>query len=361
MLINKIFKLQDFLENFDFEDSLWLRPFGLFDSFNFKNKVTNHKFIYFDLIWKDKENFLFSRLNYNDTVYLANKFGGVLKKRLDNFLYNKFEFKTLSKNTMNVMGILNVTPDSFYDGGIWKNFDNAIKYCDKMLESGADIIDVGGESTRPNSIKVSPNEEIDRILPIVKTLVSKNINVSVDTRNIKVMKKVLDNGVKFINDISGLKNVETAKLISEYKSSVVIMHMQGTPETMQKKPKYNFAPIDIFDFLENKINFALSNGITKEKIIIDPGFGFGKLPFHNMQVTAWLPLFQTLGYPILLGASRKSTIASLSNNETPEFRLPGSLSIATLAYLFGTKILRVHDVEETVQSIKITKNILKYL
>ena len=113
--------------------------------------------------------------------------------------------------------------------------------------------------------------------------------------------------------------------------------------------------------LENKINFALSNGITKDKIIIDPGFGFGKLPIHNMQITAWLPLFQTLGYPILLGASRKSSIASLSNNEVPELRLPGSLSIATLAYLFGTQILRVHDVEETVQSIKITKNILKYL
>ena len=361
MLINKNFNLQNLLENFDYDVDFWLRPLGLFDYFKFRNNTSNHKIMNFDIIWRHKENFLYSRFNYEDTVYISNKFGGVLKKRLDNFLYNKIEFNTLSNNKMNIMGILNKTPDSFYDGGVWNNFDNTIKYCDKMLESGANIIDVGGESTRPNSIEVKSNEEIDRILPIVKRLVSQDAYVSVDTRNIKVIKKVLDHGVKLINDISGLKNIETVKLISEYKSSVVIMHMQGTPETMQRKPKYNFAPIDIFNFLENKINFALSNGITKDKIIIDPGFGFGKLPIHNMQITAWLPLFQTLGYPILLGASRKSSIASLSNNEVPELRLPGSLSIATLAYLFGTQILRVHDVEETVQSIKITKNILKYL
>ena len=146
-----------------------------------------------------------------------------------------------------------------------------------------------------------------------------------------------------------LKDIKTAKLISEYKASVIIMHMLGEPDNMQNNPKYNFAPIEIFDFLETKIELAILAGISKKNIIIDPGFGFGKLPIHNMQITAWLPLFLTLGYPILLGASRKSTIAELSNNETPEDRLAGSLSVANFAYLCGTHIFGLTRQESNVQ------------
>ena len=173
------------------------------------------------------------------------------------------------------------------------------------------------------------------------------------------MEKAIDNGAKIINDISGMSDPLTRSLISKNNVSIVIMHMQGTPETMQIQPFYQFAPIEIYNFLEHKINVALSAGIKKNKIAIDPGFGFGKNPVHNMQIMAWLPMFQTLGVPVLLGASRKSTIAALSNNEVASDRMAGSISLLCYANILGLQIIRVHDVFETNQALNISNYLNK--
>ena len=171
------------------------------------------------------------------------------------------------------------------------------------------------------------------------------------------MTKAIDNGARIINDISGMSDPLTPKIIAKSDSSIVIMHIKGSPKNMQIKPKYKFAPIEIYNFLEKKIELALSEGIKLNRIAIDPGFGFGKSPLHNMQIMAWLPMFQSLGVPVLLGASRKSSIAALSNNELPKYRLAGSIALLCYANLFGTQIIRVHDVNETSQAINICSNV----
>mgnify|MGYP000116277003 FL=1 len=312
-----------------------------------------------DIIWYDKEQYFAQSISFKETEKIANAVGGVLRDKFNNIFIQKTNFENLEMDTVKIMGILNVTPDSFYDGGNYNSENKALEHAKKMRDHGADIIDVGGESTKPNAEYVSDKEETNRVLRIIKELSKEGYLVSADTRKHSVMEKAIDNGAKIINDISGMSDPLTPSLISKNNVSIVIMHMQGTPETMQIQPSYQFAPIEIYNFLEHKINVALSAGIKKNKIAIDPGFGFGKNPVHNMQIMAWLPMFQTLGVPVLLGASRKSTIAALSNNEVANDRMAGSISLLCYANILGLQIIRVHDVFESNQALNISNYLNK--
>lgn len=255
---------------------------------------------------------------------------------------------------LRIMGILNITPDSFSDGGKYLDPDLAVERGLSMAAAGADILDLGGESSRPGSLSVSAKEEINRILPVLKKL-SKQVRIplSIDTYKATVAKAGMDHGASIINDISALRaDPQMAKFVARYKNSVILMHMLGEPRTMQVNPKYQDVLSEIYTFLQNRIEFAQERGIKKDKIIIDPGIGFGKTVEHNLEILRKLSEFKSLGQPILVGASRKSFIGKIIQIEETDKRLSGSLAIAAWSYLNGASILRVHDVKETCQLIK---------
>ena len=263
-----------------------------------------------------------------------------------------FKKPYLGFKTPAVMGILNITPDSFSDGG--KYFSKpviAINNAIKMHKMGADIIDIGAESTRPGALPVNPEIEIKRLKPIILGLKNKKLNISIDTRNSSTMKFALDNGVKIINDVSALNHdPESINVIKASKCLLVLMHMRGNPQTMQKEPKYNFAPRDIYYFLKKKIMKCEKNGIKKKRIIIDPGIGFGKTSKHNIQILQNLRIFHKLGCNILIGLSRKRFISDLSKKEEPIDRIPGTIAANQYALEQGVDIIRVHDVKEALQA-----------
>jgi len=251
-----------------------------------------------------------------------------------------------------IMGILNITPDSFSDGGKYFSKPSiAIQNAIKMQKMGADIIDIGAESTRPGALPIKPEVEIKRLKPIILGLKKKKLNISIDTRNSLTMKFALDNGVKIINDVSALNHdPESINVIKNSKCFIILMHMQGNPQTMQKNPKYNFAPRDIYFFLKKQIIKCEKNGIKKNRIIIDPGIGFGKTNKHNIQILQNLKIFHKLGCNILIGLSRKKFISDLSKKEEPVDRIPGTIAANQYALEQGVGIIRVHDVKEAVQA-----------
>ncbi len=253
-----------------------------------------------------------------------------------------------------VMGVLNVTPDSFSDGGQWFEPESAIAQGRALLESGADIIDVGGESTRPGAAALAPGEEIRRIEPVVRALSRMGAIVSIDTRNSRVMDAALGAGAHIVNDVSALTHdPESLGLVARRGAPVVLMHMRGEPGTMQHSPEYDSALVEVLDYLDRRIAVCADAGIPRERIAVDPGIGFGKLVPHNLELLAGIGAFHTLGSVIALGVSRKSTIARLSRGEPPEARLPGSLAAALFAVQQGVQILRVHDVVETRQALAV--------
>ena len=258
----------------------------------------------------------------------------------------------LGFKTPAIMGILNITPDSFSDGG--KYFSKpviAINNAIKMHKMGADIIDIGAESTRPGALPVKPEIEIKRLKPIILGLKNKRLNISIDTRNSLTMKFALENGIKIINDVSALNHdPESINVVKASKCLLVLMHMQGNPQTMQKEPKYNFAPRDIYYFFKKKIMKCEKNGIKKNRIIIDPGIGFGKTSKHNIQILQNLRIFHKLGCNILIGLSRKRFISDLSKKEEPIDRIPGTIAANQYALEQGVDIIRVHDVKEALQA-----------
>ena len=278
-----------------------------------------------------------------------------LNKRLKKIYFsNSFSSDFIKGHTPKIMGILNVTKDSFYDGGKFFNTKKAIQQAYKLIEEGADIIDVGGESTRPGALVVPQKEEISRILPVIKELCRNNIKVSCDTRNSETMKKVLDEGVEIINDVSGLNyDKNTIKTIKEYKCYYVLMHSIKTPATMQINPTYDNVISDIYSFFSEKINL-IKKECNNIKVIIDPGIGFGKNDIHNFQILKYLPIFLDLGLPILIGLSRKSFIGRFIKNDS-EDRLSCSLALAMDSFLKGASFIRVHDVRETKYAIEIFK------
>jgi len=246
------------------------------------------------------------------------------------------------------MGILNVTPDSFSDGGRYFDKASAIRRAYEMVEEGADIIDVGGESTRPGSEPVPLQEEIDRTIPVIEEISKKiKVPVSIDTYKAEVARRALDAGASIVNDISGLRfDPEMPKVVSQYKVPVVIMHIKGTPNDMQANPIYEALIPEIMDYFRESIRLAVESGITEDKIIIDPGIGFGKTFDHNLEIIKNLREFTLLEKPLLVGVSRKAFIGKILGDAPVSERLEGSEAAAAISILNGANIIRVHDVKE---------------
>jgi dihydropteroate synthase len=269
---------------------------------------------------------------------------------------------TIGKKTFNlekqtlIMGILNITPDSFSDGGNYTNLDNAMSYAATMIQQGADIIDIGGESTRPGAKPVTQKEEIDRVLPVIDELLSKKkIPISIDTSKAKVAELAINHGAGMVNDVTALRKDKTmAAIVSEYHVPICLMHMKGMPKNMQKNPAYIDIIKEIKQFFKERVQFSLKHQIKKNQIVLDPGIGFGKRTGQGIEdnciILNQLYEFKSLGYPLMIGASRKQFIGNICGKKNPlppHDRLEGSLAAACIAALNGANILRVHDVKET--------------
>jgi len=260
-----------------------------------------------------------------------------------------------------IQGILNVTPDSFSDGGQFHTQKQAQAHAEALIEAGADILDIGGESTRPGAAAVSLDEEIGRVIPVVEKLRHYPVPLSLDSRNAAVMARAIKAGAKIINDVSALSHdKDSLALMASVDCPVILMHMLSTPDLMQQQPVYDDVLLDIYDYLQDRIETCVRAGISRERIIVDPGIGFGKTLEHNLTLLADLSLFHTLGTPILLGVSRKSFIAKASRGEEADQRLAGSLATAQAAYDQGIQIIRVHDVAETRQALNLWQSIGYY-
>jgi len=256
-----------------------------------------------------------------------------------------------SVSHVQVMGVINTTPDSFSDGGQFSTIDNAFKHALKMIDDGVDILDVGGESTRPGSDPVDLNQELARTIPLIKLIREvSDVPISIDTNKPDVMQQAVDAGASIINSVWALRLENSLELAAELDVPVCFMHMQGTPETMQKNPIYNDVVSDVLDFLKRRIDAAITAGIKPHNIIVDPGFGFGKTLQHNLQLLKSLAEFKSLNVPLLVGMSRKGMIGTILNKPVDQ-RLYGSVSSAVIAAMLGADIVRVHDVPETLDAI----------
>jgi dihydropteroate synthase len=259
-----------------------------------------------------------------------------------------------------VMGIINLSPDSFYGESRCKTLEQALSAAERMLEEGADILDIGAESSRPGSVPITVQEELDHLLPVLIKLVEvSNIPISVDTYKSKVAYEVLQSGASIINDIKGLQHSEEmAQTISRFQAGVILMHMQGSPETMQDRPQYDDVVTEVFKYLEQSIAIAVTAEINSEKIAIDPGIGFGKTDAHNLLILKNLNRLQELSKPVLLGVSRKSLIGNILNVPIEE-RLEGSIAAAVYGLTQGVSIIRTHDVGATRRAVKVAEAIIK--
>ena len=276
---------------------------------------------------------------------------------MNSIQYN-FNDKILSFNTPKIMGIVNVTPDSFSEGGKYFSFDDAVNHALKLIDEGADIIDIGGESTRPGSDPVSLEEELRRTIPVVKNIHKqrKDVIISIDTTKSEVAQQALDSGAQIINDISGLtfdeKMIDIAK---EYNSGIVIMHIKGNPKTMQENPEYSDVLKEVYDFLLVQSIKAKQNDI--DKIIVDPGIGFGKRIEDNLNLIKNLDYFQSLGYPVMIGLSKKSFIGKTLNLDNDQREI-GTIILETISVIKSARIIRTHNVKYCNQLVKLASHIL---
>jgi len=263
----------------------------------------------------------------------------------------------LSSRT-HIMGILNVTPDSFSDGGKFQNVDQAVRYAMKMVEDGADFIDVGGESTRPGSEPVPLDEELRRVIPVIERLVKlTNIPISVDTYKSEVAERALNSGAVIVNDISGLQfDKSMSKTVAQLKASIILMHIKGIPRTMQIAPEYKNLIEDVCSYLETSVRIAKENKI--EQIIVDPGIGFGKTLQHNLEILRRLNEFKRFGFPILIGPSRKSFIGKILDLPVDQ-RLEGTIAAVVVGVMNGANIVRVHDVREVKRAVQVIDAIMR--
>jgi len=254
-----------------------------------------------------------------------------------------------------IMGILNVTPDSFSEGGTYFDLDAAIEHGLAMVEDGADIIDIGGESTRPGSDPLPTEEELRRVIPVIEALVPKvHIPLSIDTYKADVARRAFDAGASMVNDISGLRfDPDMPKVVASCDASVVIMHIKGTPQNMQQNPRYDALIPEIMDYLRCSIRLAVKFGVRDDRIIIDPGLGFGKTFDHNLEILRRLDEFTLLEKPVLIGPSRKAFIGKILGNARPADRLEGTAAAVAVSIMNGANMVRVHDVKEMVKVAKI--------
>ncbi len=259
----------------------------------------------------------------------------------------------LSLDRPRLMGIVNVTPDSFSDGGVHSSASRAVDHAQALIAEGADLIDIGGESTRPGAKAVPPEAEIARIEPVVAALAAmSNVPISIDTRKVDVAHAAVRGGARLVNDVSGFTyDRMLAPYCAREGLPVCVMHARGDPETMQENPRYDDVLLDVYDFLAAQVIMLSEAGIPREKIILDPGIGFGKQIEHNLALLNGIALFHALGCPILLGASRKGFIGKLSGGTPPAGRAPGSAAISQWAASQGVQVLRVHDVADTAQAL----------
>ena len=296
----------------------------------------------------------------NEIKSLPKKVKSKILSDLKKITAKKKNFSNLNfKKIPNILGVLNLTPDSFSDGGKFNSKHKGIKHAINLFNNGANLIDVGGESTRPGSRPISEKKEWARLNNILKIL-TKKIPLSLDTRKSIIMERSIKLGVKLINDISGLSyDSNTLGVLKKYKIPFVIQHSKGTPENMQNKPNYKNELLEIYDFFEDKIKLLRSYGIKHNNIILDPGIGFGKNLKHNMTIIKNISIYHSLGFPILLGISRKKFIKELSGNNDSSLRIGGTISSSIFAMMQGVQILRVHDVNELKQSISVFKELIK--
>ena len=341
----------------------WVRPVHLISGHDPALGASHHRlaggwrfFDTVDVVMHNGAHYVACRMGVDDWLSAS-----VDKQAAEQMLHKltspRADFAGLSMAEPQIMGIVNVTPDSFSDGGLHYHLDDGIQGALAMVDEGASILDIGGESTRPGAEPVPADEEIARITPVIEALCNAGHVVSADTRHTKVMGAALRAGAPIINDVGGFRDHGAAEMVAEAYSLnpnqgfACAMHMQGTPQTMQANPVYEFAPIDVYNWLEERIEALEAAGLPRSHIAIDPGFGFGKTPRHNLEIIRWTSLFQGLGVAILIGVSRKSSIAKLSNNEPATMRLGGSLALTLEAISAGAQIIRTHDVAQTKQAI----------
>ncbi|PTO97596.1 dihydropteroate synthase [Vibrio sp. 10N.286.48.B8] len=261
--------------------------------------------------------------------------------------------KTLVLDRPHVMGILNVTPDSFSDGGKFNSLDNALLQAERMIQAGVSIIDIGGESTRPGAPDVSLEEELARVIPAIKAIRAKfDVWISIDTSKAQVMRQAVEAGADLINDVRALQEPGALEAAADANVPVCLMHMKGQPRTMQANPNYDDVLTDVEAFLKERVEACEAVGISKDQLILDPGFGFGKTIEHNYHLLAHLEKFHRLGLPVLAGMSRKSMIFKLLD-KAPADCMVASVTCATIAAIKGAQIIRVHDVEDTLEAMKI--------
>ncbi len=335
--------------------------FGSISRKNIKKKLTvplNGN----NLISFDKVEIISRKRNKIINIKDINKLTKNLKVKINKDLKNikkKKIFKKLNLSEIPIlMGIVNLTPDSFSDGGKYNNKNLAEKHVNNLLSNGAKIIDIGGESTRPGANDISPSEEWNRIKLVLKSFKNKKCFVSLDTRKSFVMKKASKIKVDLINDVSGLNyDPETINYLKKTKKPFVIHHMKGIPKNMQNKPSYKNVVLDIYDFFEKKLKYIRNKGIKHNNIILDPGIGFGKNLKHNITILRNISIFHSLGLPVMLGLSRKRFISDISKENDTKERLGGTISSCIQSYLQGVQIFRVHDVKEINQAFKVFKEL----
>lgn len=287
-------------------------------------------------------------------------FGVLANYQKDSFRLNLGSYRLNLAKRAHIMGIVNITPDSFSNDGLYDfSLDEIVSRAEELVNDGADIIDVGGESTRPGARPVSFKEELKRTVPVIKSLAKKvKVPISIDTYKPEVAQAGLDNGALMVNDITGLRNIKMRKLVAKYKSGVVIMHMRARPKTMQINPEYKSLIDDVIEYLGNAVKMAVASGIDGNKIIVDPGIGFGKTSEHNLEILKKISEFRVLGKPILVGPSRKSFLGTILNLE-PQERIFGTVSACVLAVKNGASLVRVHDVKAVKEALKVLEAIDK--
>jgi dihydropteroate synthase len=258
-----------------------------------------------------------------------------------------------------VMGILNVTPDSFSDGGRFVGRDAAVRQAEVMARDGAHIIDIGGESTRPGAADISEQEELDRVIPVIEAVVAAvDAPVSIDTSKAAVMRAAVASGAAMINDIRALREEGALQAAVALQRPVCLMHMLGQPRTMQQQPEYGDVVAEVRDFLAQRVRECVAAGLAEDSIVVDPGFGFGKTPRHNVELLSNLRQLRSTGRPVLVGLSRKSTLGALTGRDV-EDRMPASIAAAVIAVIEGAAIVRVHDVRETVDALRVAAAVMQ--
>jgi len=258
----------------------------------------------------------------------------------------------------NVMGIINVTPDSFSDGGKYSALDSAIAHAQQLIAEGADILDIGGESTRPGAEPVSLQEELKRVIPLIEALSPVTpVPLSIDTYKPQVMRAAIEAGAHIVNDVRALQEPGALEIVANSQAAVCLMHMQGMPQTMQLNPNYQDVVSEVIQFLQDRANACLARGISAERIVLDPGFGFGKTKEHNIALIQHLDDLADLGYPLLVGLSRKSVLGKIAGGDEQQ-RLHAGLAASVISVMKGAKIVRVHDVKATVDALKVVSAVM---